>query len=820
MISDEEQRMVWTVGLRDDLSGGLEGIMSEAERLQRKLSGAFDGFQDYHDKIDAVLDIIGKGLERLGVSEETAAKALRQLEAGFGRFVDDVAPARDVLEGFAETLRGAGVGGADFVKCMVPLTEALRSVWEPTDKAAEVFDGLKGRLEELGVPTGIWKDELDGLEKKIDAFTRSGEGAGELLKDSRELFAQMVENKDDIDGLVEAVRRLTDAEKIQAEEAAKAARAQEEAARRAAAAKAAAEREARRAAERAAREAQRAEAATRASVSRLGRAVHLATGVMSGNLYSLTRALTLVADKFKFLGLSAGIVTGIGAIGAAVGGVVATFQRWKAKADEVQRKLSELREADFTAHLAKMRDAQRELNDELAKTVSGIDKSLALDQRELELAQERIKAQIELNRQKALEGKDGEDAARINREADALLLSADRQAADARLSLQIAAAQGKADALRKILEKYDGAEKTVTTITTDRGRTFAYAQGDDLAKLLNGERIAGAKGEKVRDGGLVNQLQFEFNGANADEAAIYNRHLKRLVEERLEPHYRRLAALETAPFPNDPRAEEGRKKAIEQAKRELELARRDYAQRVPQSDAFRLALGEDKDYARAKRHVQDLKAQLETATAARDRLKEAIADAESREDALWDTLDTEERKADIAVEVERRKQDRLAQVREEAARKEEARALAGQRAEAVGDLGDAGGRLMAAREQVATAWGWYRDKRALRGQIREWEADAKARARYAEDYRSLTHGRAADLFAEARHLQRWGHEDRLEERIGEWRRKKMLSLNEEATMRVALAQDEERRAGEAVESIDRTLQRIDGNIAKVLTMEG
>ena len=121
--------------------------------------------------------------------------------------------------------------------------------------------------------------------------------------------------------------------------------------------------------------------------------------------------------------------------------------------------------------------------------------------------------------------------------------------------------------------------------------------------------------------------------------------------------------------------------------------------------------------------------------------------------------------------------------------------------------GAAQSRLAAAQQQVATAWGWYRDKDSLRSQIAEWEADAAARKQYAKDYRSLTSGIRSEQYSEARHLQRLGHYDELEDRIGEWRRKKMLSVDEEATMRVALAKDEERQAQKALDEINDATQR-------------
>ena len=103
----------------------------------------------------------------------------------------------------------------------------------------------------------------------------------------------------------------------------------------------------------------------------------------------------------------------------------------------------------------------------------------------------------------------------------------------------------------------------------------------------------------------------------------------------------------------------------------------------------------------------------------------------------------------------------------------------------------------------------------LRAQIAEWEDDAAARKQYEKDYRSLTHGRNAERFSELKDLQERGHYDKLEEQMGEWRRKKLISVDDEATMRVALAKDEEKRAQKALDEINEATRNAAASLAAI-----
>ena len=51
--------------------------------------------------------------------------------------------------------------------------------------------------------------------------------------------------------------------------------------------------------------------------------------------------------------------------------------------------------------------------------------------------------------------------------------------------------------------------------------------------------------------------------------------------------------------------------------------------------------------------------------------------------------------------------------------------------------------------------------------------------------------------------------------MGEWRRKKLISVDDEATMRVALAKDEEKRAQKALDDISTATKNAAASLAAI-----
>ena len=203
-----------------------------------------------------------------------------------------------------------------------------------------------------------------------------------------------------------------------------------------------------------------------------------------------------------------------------------------------------------------------------------------------------------------------------------------------------------------------------------------------------------------------------------------------------------------------------------------------------------------------------------------DAYNKIVLDAEKEEREEWERAVQEEAEEERRLQEEN---DRIAHERamqyakEEAAyaarmaREEKERAaLANRQAEA---------RLAEAQSQAARAWGFYRNKDSLVAYGREMDADAAAREQYKKDYYSLVHGRNDSLISEAQNALRKGGVEDMEGLFTDWRRRKRLSVNEEATMRVAIAEKEQEDAARAaVESRD-YLAKIEAYIAQIVAEE-
>ncbi len=806
-MTDDEQRMVWTIGLRDEISGGLEGIMSEAEKLRQRIGGAFDGFDDWRDKLDAVLDGVGKKLADLGVDGERASGALLKVEEVFAEFATEGAPARGVLSEMAKALHDAGVGGGALSECMANLTEAMRSAWKPVEDTNRAFDGLLKALDGIGVPLPMFTKQLDGLEKQIDEFNRSGEDANRLLKDSEALFESMVGRGKELDGLMAVLHGLTDARRAQADETRKAAREQEAAAR---------------AAERAAKAALTVESA----LDRARKTVE--------DSAAKTRVLKEVTDRLE---------EAYGRLRKAA----PSSERARELAEEIKVLTQAARDLGGTAVRS---------SDSARRGLDAAGRAVAEFERRARTASGTLGRFMSL-----LGGTGGKIAAALGafkigwdvgtwinknllgfRDAGEELAKANRKAAR-----EAARAYGEwSDALDDLNE---GFEEVARSEAGERANIDATAAAFG--------RLRQAMGGVVRANEELEDSQLELDrfedvaglerDGNAVAAGQVSRYYDVLAAERQSE--RRLAAFDRDHEATARRRDDGMARIrsltsedIENDSRLLELQRqRDANERRRGGGDYDIAARDrlEREIERAEARRDQLARELQGARADVDAANAALEGDGTRRAALERRLRLEvdvRKKAydDYLGEVERREQEsHRRQVEQDAAMDGEAlrerlareldekRRLYQEEAEAWREArSNAEARLSAAKSQAETAWGWYRDRGALRARIREEETDAEARRRYERDYASLVHGRAASKFSEARELQRLGHLDELEERMGEWRRRKTLSLGDEATMRVALAREEERNARAAVANIDRTLQRIDGNLAKVLTMEG
>lgn len=891
-MNEEEQKMIWTIGLNDHISGGLDEIMARAEKLRKSMEHAFDGLTKPADVVDATLDMIGKRLEEVGATEAGASKALNKLEEDLNKFVQCGMGANEFLAKWGNTFKAANITGEEFVKIMTPLCAAVEHLYEPTDKAAKVMEELTKRLNEVGVPTELWKDELADLEKQVDEFVRTGENAEELLERTQRTLETIGGNGGDVSKMIAPVKALT-------EETKNAAKAAEDAAK--AKAKERAELEKYKAASEQANKdyllqiAKRNKAHKEAAMSsrsvitaytRLlsmfglmppGAAKFLYTlnsmtsmmEMCGGRANTLTKILDALLRKL-LLGFKSLLLMG-GGLGAAllaplvaIGAVLAIQMKKLADAREALKKTTEesvkLGER-FTNVLSKQFEEEARAADEATKRINDAAKAYE------NLAKSK-EAVAQANSAKIVQ--DIEEERKAWHEANGGASAEDKAAADASFDYELAQRKAQ-DLARKQQHEIDLERNEDRRRNTQRTKDEAY-----LDELLRQEQtakedVSGFRGKAPSRNDIRTEGTFgtEYVYENEEDykkaAEEYRRVLKqkkdladkitkerREVEERLEKAdkeddviaNRRKAsatnretekrksdmelsgkdtALDRAIYAADTAAQKrsdeqylslsGLAQASSKATKARKMAEEKLAGSTDDREkaALRFAVKEkkiDEDVAKAKEKLEreryNLLAQA-TDTLERDRIN-----AEYDYQRTWAELLAQRRRDELEAERAVHK-ERIDDARKE--RNERVSALSDERRDAVA-------RLNAAKQQTATAWGWYRDKKSLAGQIKEWNADAKAREQYQKDFHSLTHGTKSHLYDEAKHLQRWGHEDKMEERISEWRKKKMLSLDDEATLRVALAQDEEKNAQSAVINIDRTLQRIEDKFEKILTMEG
>ena len=504
-------------------------------------------------------------------------------------------------------------------------------------------------------------------------------------------------------------------------------------------------------------------------------AMSAASAALNGNILGLAKSLAPLVNLIRGIRISA---MGLSVIGAVIGGAVTIFNKWRDSVRETKAKLEELRDVKFNEHLADIKSQQEALTAEIEKTCKAIDRQLEIDRRDLDYIKEKTKAQIELNRQKALEGKDEGEKQRINANADAQLAAVDRQSATAKIDAEINANASKAEALEKMLEKYEGVVRQVTAVTTDAGRTFLYSEGDDINKLLKGEKIVSATGDTVREGGLIDRLrdQYQFPAKEMSDRS------SKLLEEAVRERVRNAMAVwqvdHTDAMPEDYQREEKR-------------VRSELKRRVSASNAFQSTLLNDKEYQAAKKRAEDIAQQLEIATKASERIKAAINDAADKDDDLQQKRDLEQEKAQIAIQAEANTLRAISdmQDRKDDERLMKEKMLAAEMSQT--RLGSAEARLDAAKSAVDEAWGWYKDPESLKNHDAAFDADSAARERYRKDLHSITHGRRAGDLSYMMEQQRLGHDDEIEERFAQLRKSVFFNPNQEATMRVALAERRE-----------------------------
>lgn len=460
------------------------------------------------------------------------------------------------------------------------------------------------------------------------------------------------------------------------------------------------------------------------------------TSALNGNFVGAISSLGRMTKAVSGLGKLIAGMTGWAAI---VGAVVSVFNKWREKVAETKSKLEEFKQVQFEKHVSEMKKAQAEFADEIERTVSAIDRQLDADMKSIDIIKEKTKAQIELNRQKELEGKSDEEKERINAKANSDLANAERAASVAKMSGQIAANSDKAEKLREMLGRQS------------KSADISYG---------------------------MYQAQFKV------ESQMENAALRKAVDAALDAARKKMPAI----------ALEGGGHRL-RTMADMEQYRTEYTRRVRGSDDFKSYLLNDADYQNARKRTNELRGIYLGDQEGVDKIKEAIRASEAKQNALAQQKEIDDIRHKSQVQAEKNTQAEIERVKKEAGRKmtlSEASASF----QAANELSrNAQSRLAAAQSAVRRAWGWYRDKDSMKAQLEEEKANAEAERQYEKDFANLSWRR-------------------------DWRTAKNLSVDQEATRRVALAREEEAaakravaetaantaRSAEALESIRKTLE--------------
>lgn len=109
---------------------------------------------------------------------------------------------------------------------------------------------------------------------------------------------------------------------------------------------------------------------------------------------------------------------------------------------------------------------------------------------------------------------------------------------------------------------------------------------------------------------------------------------------------------------------------------------------------------------------------------------------------------------------------------------------------------DARSAKSAAESKLQQAWGWYRDKDSMAAQMAEEKADAAARKQYEADF------------------------EKLKSKHRDWRTVENLSVDEEATRRVALAKEEKEAADKHLAEIEKNTAELAEKLDELLSVKG
>lgn len=480
------------------------------------------------------------------------------------------------------------------------------------------------------------------------------------------------------------------------------------------------------------------------------RTAHMLIGAMNGNVYSLGRAFTFLLGKIKALKLSASTLSMITLGIYAVSEMVSKCVEWWKRKKEAMERIQELR---FEDTLKKYSKEQSEVNREMKRTVSHIDMEVERKKILIKHNAKLIEQQIEMNRLAAIQGTKGYERDAINKDFDA-------QKAQLKAKTAIQLAEVEAAGQTDIDAELAKLEAKLAPIKEKMER-----QLNDLDKEVKAQEEA--KRKDLASERVLSQY-FIAGGGVIENRGVYS--------------------------------QEEQKERFETWQAEDEKYRKLRDRRDKLQEQYDGIVDDLKDFAdrreKAQMKAESLKNEVEE-TASGAEIDELKALEEAEHD-YYDEMERLEKERTKQAEREARERNRV----QKELFKEAADDYRNTLRELNEEERDATHNLKEAEQKVTKAWGWYKDSGEMQKYIDKQTQELAARQKYQKDVKALERGSWSDELATAKRLNRLGETDKLEEMFAKWRSGSMgLSVEQEATMRVAVAKDEEKQAQKTLEEI-------------------
>lgn len=240
-------------------------------------------------------------------------------------------------------------------------------------RTTNVLDSIGRALDRCGVEGQEFNDVYDTMEKRLNDFNRTGEGAAQLFEHFRNSMADVGMTAKQIESGIEMLKRNMVNMGTSGKDVAK-------------------------------------------TIRTDFRGLHAVTQALTGNVFAAGRAFTWLLGHIKKLNLSANALSGISLGVFALTELVSKAVGWW---KEKKQKLEEIQNLKFEDTLKDVADAQkdvnRELRDEERRISDNVEKKKALIEQNRKLMEQ----EIEFARIEALRGKTGTERDAINRDFDA-----------------------------------------------------------------------------------------------------------------------------------------------------------------------------------------------------------------------------------------------------------------------------------------------------------------------------------------------------------------------------------------------------------------